>query len=75
MNISLSADLRDYVNAQVAELSYSSTSEFVRHLIRQDRDAGGLRAALLAGLASPTVGQTPGQVLDQVEQDLGLVGE
>jgi len=34
MNISLPDELRDFVNEQVAESSYTSTSEYLRQLIR-----------------------------------------
>jgi antitoxin ParD1/3/4 len=49
MNISLPDDLRDFVNRKVASQSYSSTSEYLRELIRRERDIETLREKLLAG--------------------------
>lgn len=49
MNISLPDDLRDFVNRKVAAQSYSSTSEYLRELIRRERDLEMLREKLLAG--------------------------
>lgn len=49
MNISLPDDLRDFVNHQVAMHSFSSTSEYLRELIRRERDIEMLREKVLAG--------------------------
>jgi len=49
MNISLPEDLRNFVNRKVAAQSYSSTSEYLRELIRRERDIEMLREKLLAG--------------------------
>ena len=59
MNVSLPNELRSYVDEQVAGGGYGSTSEYVRDLIRRDRDRQGLRRALLDGAAS-----SPGPVAD-----------
>jgi len=56
MNISLPSALRDFIEAQVEHGGYSSSSEYVRELIRDDRKRRELRAALLDGAASPPVG-------------------
>ena len=53
MNISLSEVLKTFVDAQVGERGYSSSSEYVRELIRKDRDRQRLRGLLLEGAASP----------------------
>jgi hypothetical protein len=41
MNISLPDDLRDFVEQQVREKSYSSSSEYLRELIRRPGAAAG----------------------------------
>ncbi|MSV35882.1 MAG: type II toxin-antitoxin system ParD family antitoxin [Bryobacterales bacterium] len=54
MNVSLPEDLKDYVEAQIKR-GYSTPSEYVRELIREDRKrhAGAkLDALLLEGLNS-----------------------
>lgn len=53
MNVSLPATLKDFVDGQVAAGGYGSGSEYVRELIRRDRDRLTLRERLLAGAASP----------------------
>ena len=53
MNISLSDTLKSFVDEQVSAGGYSSSSEFVRELIRKERDRQHLRGLLLEGPASP----------------------
>lgn len=52
MNISLPDDLKSFVDAQVAEHAYGSTSEYLRDLIRKQRDIEKLRGMLLEGFNS-----------------------
>ena len=61
MNISLPEALKSFVDDQVSERGYSTSSEYVRELIRKDQDLLRLRGLLLRGAASePTaaVGET-----------------
>ena len=53
MNISLPEALKSFVDQQVNDRGYSSSSEYVRELIRKDQDRQRLRALLLDGAASP----------------------
>ena len=53
MNVSLPDELRSFVDDQVNEGSYGSTSEYIRELIRHDFDRRQLRAALLEGARGP----------------------
>ena len=52
MNVSLPDELRAFVDHQVNEGSFGSTSEYVRELIRRDFERRQLRAALLEGARS-----------------------
>ncbi len=52
MNISLPDDLKSFIDAQVAEHAYGSTSEYLRELIRKQRDVEKLRNMLLEGFNS-----------------------
>jgi antitoxin ParD1/3/4 len=55
MNISLPDPLKEYVDAQITSGRYSSVSEYVRTLIREDEKRKAeerLEALLLQGLAS-----------------------
>jgi antitoxin ParD1/3/4 len=59
MNISLPDSLKDYVDQQVGEGGYGTSSEYVRDLIRKDHDRQRLRRLLLDGAES-----TPGAPAD-----------
>ncbi|MBC7163816.1 MAG: type II toxin-antitoxin system ParD family antitoxin [Roseovarius sp.] len=54
MNISLPETLKAYIDAQVADRGYGTSSEYVRDLIRKDQDRQALRDLLLDGAASPS---------------------
>ncbi len=56
MNISLPEPLKQFVDGQIAQGRYSSTSEYMRELIRADEKIKAqeqLEAKLLEGLNSP----------------------
>lgn len=52
MNISLPDSLKDFVDEQVNERGYGTSSEYVRELIRKDKDRLQLRGLLLEGATS-----------------------
>lgn len=52
MNISLPEALKDFVDQQVSQRGYGTSSEYVRELIRRDQDRHELRRLLLEGAAS-----------------------
>ncbi|NMQ27446.1 type II toxin-antitoxin system ParD family antitoxin [Candidatus Accumulibacter phosphatis] len=52
MNISLPDSLKSFVDKQVSERGYGTSSEYVRALIRKDQDRQHLRGLLLAGVAT-----------------------
>jgi antitoxin ParD1/3/4 len=52
MNISLPDSLKDFVDEQVTQRGYGTSSEYVRELIRKDADRLHLRGLLLEGGAS-----------------------
>lgn len=62
MNISLPDTLKGWAESRVAEGRYSSTSDYVRDLVRRDQDhqqkLARLRAAIDEGLASGTSDRT-----------------
>ena len=55
MNISLPDDLKSFVDAQVSG-RYSTSSEYVRELIRREQDKQKLRDLLMEGANSPLEG-------------------
>jgi len=52
MNISLPESLKAFVDLQVDQRGYGTSSEYVRELIRRDQDRQQLRGLLLAGAES-----------------------
>ncbi|GAB2905833.1 type II toxin-antitoxin system ParD family antitoxin [Paraburkholderia jirisanensis] len=52
MNISLPDSLKDYVDEQVSECGYGTSSEYVRELIRKDQQRMHLRTLILQGATS-----------------------
>lgn len=52
MNISLPEALKSFVDDQVSQRGYGTSSEYVRELIRRDQDRQLLRGLLLTGAAS-----------------------
>jgi antitoxin ParD1/3/4 len=56
MNISLPDTLKSFVDEQVNQGGYGTSSEYVRELIRKDQNRLQLRGLLLAGAASAPAG-------------------
>ncbi len=52
MNISLPDSLKAFVDEQVSQRGYGTSSEYVRELIRRDQDRLRVRTLLLEGAAS-----------------------
>ena len=52
MNISLPDALKSFVDEQVSQGGYGTSSEYVRELIRREQDRLQLRNLLLAGASS-----------------------
>ena len=59
MNISLPENLKHFVDQQVTDRGYGTSSEYVRELIRHDQDRQRLRGLLLEGASS-----APGNPVD-----------
>ena len=55
MNISLPDSMKSFVDEQVSQRGYGTSSEYLRDLIRRDQDRQHLRGLLLAGAAAPMV--------------------
>jgi antitoxin ParD1/3/4 len=56
MNVSLPDSMREFVERQVREGSFSTSSEYIRALIRRDEARATLRELLRQGIESPDVG-------------------
>lgn len=57
MNISLPEDLKAYVDTRIRAEGFSSSSEYMRELIRRDRDREHFRQYLLDGVGSKPAGR------------------
>jgi antitoxin ParD1/3/4 len=55
MNISLPETLKSFVDSQVSEGDYGSSSEYMRELLRKEQDRVRLRKLLLDGLQSDLI--------------------
>ena len=66
MNISLPDALESFVDDQVSARGFSTSSEYVRELIRKDRDRQCLRGLLLEGAASPQAVMADADYFDQL---------
>ena len=64
MNISLPDALKSFVDDQVNQRGYGTSSEYVRELIRKDQDRQHLRGLLLAGAASAPTAPVDGNYFD-----------
>lgn len=66
MNISLPENLKHFVDQQVAGRGYGTSSEYVRELIRRDRDRQRLRDLLLEGASSEATGPVDAEYFDSL---------
>jgi antitoxin ParD1/3/4 len=67
MNISLPEELKAFVDRQVAG-RYSTSSEYVRELIRREQDKQKLRDMLLEGANSPPAGPADDAWFEELRQ-------
>jgi antitoxin ParD1/3/4 len=74
MNISLPDSLKGFVDEQVAERGYSTSSEYLRELIRKDQDRQHLRKLLLEGAASPVAGPADDAYFDRLRKRIADKG-
>lgn len=57
MNISLPEELKAFVDRRIQDEGYGSSSEYMRELIRRDRDRVQFRQHLLAGIEAKPAGR------------------
>ena len=70
MNISLPESLKAFVDEQIAERGYGTSSEYVRELIRKDQDRLRLRRLLLEGAASAPVAPADSAYFESLRADV-----
>lgn len=74
MNISLPENLKAFVDEQVSQRGYGTSSEYVRELIRKDQERQQLRALLLAGAASAPAAVVDAAYFEALRQRVGKAG-
>ena len=75
MNISLPEALKSFVDDQISARGYSTSSEYVRELIRRDQDHQRLRSLLLEGAASPRAGMADADYFDGLRGRVRAAGQ
>ena len=74
MNVSLPEALKEFVEDQVSARGYSTSSEYVRELIRKDQERQRLRGLLLEGAASPQAVTADADYFDKLRSRIGKAG-
>ena len=64
MNISLPDAMKAFVDDQVAQRGYGTSSEYIRDLIRREQDRLQLRELVLDGAAAPRTGEADASYFD-----------
>lgn len=75
MNISLPDQLKAFVDEQVSQRGYGTSSEYVRELIRKDQDRLQLRELLLTGAASAPTEPVGEAYFDRLRQRVRAAGK
>ena len=70
MNISLPDTMKSFVDEQVSQRGYGTSSEYLRELIRHDQDRQHLRGLLLAGAAAPVVQEATPEYFNALRQQV-----
>lgn len=68
MNISLPKELKAYVDSRTRAEGYGSSSEYMRALIRRDRDREHFRQYLLEGVAAKPAGPMDAAYFDRLRK-------
>jgi antitoxin ParD1/3/4 len=69
MNISIPEALKSWAEARVAEGRYSSTSDYVRDLVRRDQDAEEARRRLQAAVDEGRNSGISGRTIEDIIAD------
>ena len=66
MNISLPSKLKAWADERVAQGRYSSTSDYIRDLMRRDQEAAEARARLQAAIDAGRASGTSNRSIDDI---------
>ena len=74
MNISLPESLKSFVDEQVSQRGFGTSSEYVRELIRKDQDRLHLRRLLLEGASSAQSSPTDSDYFSTLREKVRTTG-
>ena len=74
MNISLPEALKSFVDEQINSRGFGTSNEYVRELIRKDRDRVHLRGLLLAGASSKPAAAADGAYFAKLRDRIATTG-
>ena len=74
MNVSLPDGLKHFVESQVGERGYGTSSEFIRELIRREQARARLRELVVDGMASGAGSDLDEQYLDRLRDRVHRAG-
>jgi antitoxin ParD1/3/4 len=70
MNISLPETMKTFIDRQVEQGGYSTSSEYMRDLIRKEQERAKLREALLIGASSELLGPMDEKYFDEMRKSI-----
>ena len=70
MNISLPEELKSFVDQHIQAQGYGTSSEYIRELIRRDRDCAEFHEHLMQGIRSDTDGPMDKKYFDALRQHI-----
>ena len=73
MNISLPDSLKDFIDEQVDQRGFGTSSEYIRELIRKEQERLQLRGLLLAGASSPSTKPVDGAYFDGLRKKVRAI--
>ena len=74
MNVSLPEGLKEFVEAQVDDGRYGTSSEFVRDLIRREQARTRLRALLVDGIGSGSGSEMNEEYFERMRERIRVSG-
>ena len=70
MNISLPDSLKSFVDQQVSQSGYGTSSEYVRDLLRREQERQQLRNLILEGANSAAIGEANADYFNQLREQI-----
>ncbi len=75
MNISLPESLKSFVDEQVSQRGFGTSSEYVHELIRQDQERRQLQGLLLEGASSEVTQAVTPEYFERLRDNASKIGK